>query len=291
MGKVLTHLNFELVSSNDLESFGFDDEFRGNAPVQGKIKRSLDLSLAMLKAVRETLENFLSAWADDPGRAAKDMNINTFEVEQAVYKYFGVPMAVREKYLDTYLKRVRAIARVYRITETGLNKHCVIGIVDDDKVKGRVRFDDFIFPKDSIQSPIRRFFGFQHEWNHRPWRMAIGNIELHYGFLLGNATPDVIARCIVHEATHKFAQTKDILYKHQSFAQLDLDADTKAALVTSVNIPGREKPLVQMSGYDKDAGNNTLASDERMLENADSYAWMARRIWKHATGFKKKKTT
>ena len=55
-----------------------------------------------------------------------------------------------------------------------------------------------------------------------------------------------------------------------------------------VEVPGRDKvrkltnqpkPLIQMAG--EKAMNTGLAiDDEQWLENADSYAWFARRMWK-----------
>jgi hypothetical protein len=91
---------------------------------------------------------------------------------------------------------------------------------------------------------------------------------------------DGIARTIVHEASHKWAFTKDVLYKKDSFLKSDDMLDQQELKKSSIEIPGREKVFRPMMGREK--GQQQLISPERWLENADSYAWLTRRLWKKA---------
>jgi hypothetical protein len=141
-------------------------------------------------------------------------------------------------------------------------------------------------------SPIRRNFGFTDEWGHKAWQLAIGDIELNLSYVR-HEQPDTVARTVVHEASHKFAGTKDVLYKEGSFAKLPADRFQEARDVgliaaadqREIARAGHNKPLRPMSGWEK--GTDSVITDERWLENADSYAWAARRIWKHKTGFRR----
>jgi hypothetical protein len=92
-----------------------------------------------------------------------------------------------------------------------------------------------------------------------------------------------VARTIVHEASHKFPLTKDGLYKHQSFGKTrDLSAEDRLVRDESAITPPRpdNKKMNPMLGREK--GLQNLISAERWLENADSYAWLARRLWKRS---------
>jgi len=207
-------------------------------------------------------------------------------------------------------------------------------------------------------SPIRAAFGFQDEWGHSPclWRFMEGPIKLNTKFIAlppkGQETAKAheLARIIVHEGSHKWAQTKDILYKVSSHGSainefyrarekplgtfafkmkrqemekavkeprpqnsLPSDADVLQEMMGSyfrekwdeikvqeasvaVAMPDRNKvrgvlgtpkKLVKMAGtspmaWDLTPKGTDPIADERWLENADSYAWFARRMWKRA---------
>jgi hypothetical protein len=62
-------------------------------------------------------------------------------------------------------------------------------------------------------------------------------------------------------------------------SQDDLEFLVEVGDQPSIARDGKVKPLRPMSGYDR--GDPTRrVTQERLLENADSYAWAARRIWK-----------
>jgi hypothetical protein len=74
-----------------------------------------------------------------------------------------------------------------------------------------------------------------------------------------------------------------VLYKHQSFGKTkDLSAEDQSVRDESaITRPGRlDKNMNPMLGREKSTQN--LISTERWLENADSYAWLARRLWKRS---------
>ena len=156
-----------------------------------------------------------------------------------------------------------------------------------------------------------------------------------------------MGRILLHEGTHKWAQTKDILYKHPTFgaAAKELDAkfektvkgfafqqELKAEKIPTNTLPsqsqvvelfwrdltakkrfaltsdretrdnvanctlpiqrgkirpysGKEKGLVKMAGagsmaFDLAPAMSGPIDEDRWIENADSYAWFARRMWK-----------
>src|SRR5262249_19890838 len=78
-------------------------------------------------------------------------------------------------------------------------------------------------------SRIRQLFGYEDEWGHTPWFPMIGPICLNISYYFGSSPPARsnsdseavwMARTLVHEGTHKWAQTKDILYKHSSYGKI-----------------------------------------------------------------------
>jgi hypothetical protein len=224
------------------------------------------------------------------------------------------------------------------------------------KVQGGVPFSE---TKSAGVSPIRAAFGFQDEWGHSPclWRRMEGPIRINTRFLplppagKEKSKAHEVARIIVHEGSHKWAQTKDIMYKASTigtdintwyeardkeaksfkFEQLkkkmtaqiqeprpqsSLPSDSQVLQEmmgsymrerwaqrqeqeAAIAVPmgkrdkvrgtlGNEKKLVKMAGeramaFDLAPVGTEPIADERWLENADSYAWFARRMWKRAT--------
>jgi hypothetical protein len=132
----------------------------------------------------------------------------------------------------------------------------------------------------------------------------------------GFTKAEEIARTLVHEASHRFAQTKDILYKqsslgarlkeddkqemqrlpgeskaefdeHRRFAKDVIQEMSAAAQITSRALAGdgRAEVKLRQTGLQKDLVSLAPKSGPEILpvqwlENADSYAWFARRVWK-----------
>jgi hypothetical protein len=207
-------------------------------------------------------------------------------------KYFHIDIDLADLSAQRkHLKCVDRIRWVYQTINTGLTLRSCDIIIEhmSATTKARVALEQV---QRTGASPIRRNFGFTDEWGHKPWQQAIGDIELNLSYVRGER-PDTVARTVVHEASHKFANTKDVLYKDGSFAKLDrtMFEDARDLGIIGANDQReitratRTKPLRPMSGWEK--GTNNVITDERWLENADSYAWAARRIWKKKTGFRR----
>ncbi len=159
---------------------------------------------------------------------------------------------------------------------------------------------------------LGRFF-LVNEDQHWPWdevqKLAVEGIEgtwlkrreihLNYEYLIKDeSTPDIIAKTILHEATHKWAYTSDVCYKastysvkqetDQSYLERQIRQgflerveranerqDGKSLIAFSNQVTGKEKKIPT---YVK----NALQTAANMwVKNADSYAWAARRLWKH----------
>ena len=276
MGELFKYRTFTVVTSPELEKAGLDTMLRCDGRVHQRIRNSLDQATAMVSVMLQALEEFRSARPTSP---------ESTDTGLALRKYFQLivdGMAFR------YWGRVEGIQKVYKKVETGLGLACPIVLMSSANMVGRVATDK---KAHFTVSPIRSIFNFQTEWRHKHWVQSVGDIELDVGYVLG-APEDSIARTIVHEASHKFAQTKDVLYKDESFSQRSRETLAEAIEMGDqkvVTIPGRDKKLLPLSGYER--SDDSVISDDRLLENADSYAWAARRIWKHRTGFKQQRKT
>jgi hypothetical protein len=104
----------------------------------------------------------------------------------------------------------------------------------------------------------------------------------------------LVARLLLHEATHKWANTKDICYKWDTIAQKfkhkewEKAADqrkTSNAFMLGQKIKEGVQP--QLARTDKAKPLLPLAKEgvaiEEWVYNADSYACAARRLWKEET--------
>ncbi len=82
-------------------------------------------------------------------------------------------------------------------------------------------------------SPIRATFGYADEHGHVAWRDLGGPILLSTSWLkrpeesANYSKAEEIARTLVHEASHRFAGTRDILYKADSLG-VELNAMDQA---------------------------------------------------------------
>jgi hypothetical protein len=208
-----------------------------------------------------------------------------------------------------YWKYVQGILQTFLKIKIGLSSAYTVSVRTlDEGERGRILRSIPTLQPGASASPIRQAFGFLHEWDHQDWvsYRHIGNIELSPQWVC-SGKPDEVARTIVHEASHKFAYTNDVLYKHETFAkrknwelddvaqkaaaelaqkaaaELAQKAAAELARATISDIPGRTKALVPMMGFEgghPGFEEPQVIVPERWLENADSYAWFARRMYK-----------
>jgi hypothetical protein len=231
------------------------------------------------------------------GRLVHDPNVELdhSEVGQGLVKYFNLKSSKVE-----YWKFVQGIVRTFMEIKTNLTNGYTLILADlNTKVgeRGRVeRSNRQITPASDADSFRKRFgfvtnrFGRVDENGHvlyyeQYW--TIGDIQISVEWVCDQAKPpeaEAIARTIVHEASHKWAFTDDVLYKHESFAKLPDDhPDFKYRdRQETIKIPGRDD-LLPIMGMETDYDEQpVLITVERLLENADSYAWFARRMRKRA---------
>jgi hypothetical protein len=278
MAVLFSHRRFTVVSADSL--VGFDQELKQNPALLAKIKRSLDLSIEMTSAAYWALFNFESMWRISGDTVATDKDAKAVIPALLEYFQFDVKTADTQS-KNKNMRMMDRIKRVYDLINGGLTlRDSTIVIGDMAGANGRIAMEQ---KRRTDVSPIRRNFGFTTEWQHKPWQMAVGDIELSVAYVRGGRE-DEIARTLVHEASHKFAQTKDILYKKDAFHKVAgaglqdlIDLGDQA----EVTLPGRAKKMLPMSGLERGTQDYTLVVAEHLLENADSYAWAARRIWKH----------
>ncbi|MGE0120516.1 MAG: hypothetical protein AB7S71_24210 [Dongiaceae bacterium] len=264
--------------------------------VKNKLRQAIELAPLMvreaLNALRQHLvydeptrsfDNWMASQklAPDPGQT---------ETGLALTKYFnlyfpgaGGPSAGAAASSSAYWKYVRGIVTVYERIRDGMAGNFEVVVEYLPTSAGQVSNAG---GKPGPVSPIRAIFGFADEYGHVEWTTNTGDphrIKIGSRYLCDSQTrAEDLARTIVHEASHKFARTKDILYKSSSFAK-DLDAFVEAPdAQQAVSRAARpDKPLQPLTGF-ADRAAKTIIADERYLENADSYAWTARRLWKRA---------
>jgi hypothetical protein len=107
------------------------------------------------------------------------------------------------------------------------------------------------------------------------------------------ASDESVARLLFHEATHKWANTKDICYKWDTIAQKYKHTEwnkaitewrTDKARTLATKIRDNIQPTVDRGSNRKPLMPLTkegVAATE-WVYNADSYAWAAYRLWKKA---------
>ncbi len=267
----------------------------------------------------------LATWSecnDDPDPSQADLDM-TKEVDNGLNKYFHIGDQPLEQ-----AAAVRGIQRVFASIQDGLNDNdCRVQLWSfvNKSIHGAVKNVGDTQPGTKA-SPIRAAFGFTDEFGHTPWLGLGGPILISTDWL--KRPPDSekytkaeeFARLLVHEASHRYASTKDILYKADSMSvelkEMDLkfkeikdqklkpgesakayfeerefnlqhltEQSAKAAvgqrMLASHALPktrklGIEKDLVGMAPR---TGKPAIAAAQ-WLENADSYAWFARRVWR-----------
>ena len=163
-------------------------------------------------------------------------------------------------------------------------------------------------------SPIRERFGGEDVWGHTEWQGFGGPIIFSVEYFADGEKNvkkeninEMMARVLVHEASHRWGDTTDVMYKNSTFGKkaslhdkavlrgMDTGSDKfrakklfgEAAQIAMAGVEregkmrtklSEPKPLVGMKG---NKVGDVPIEDKRWLENADSYAWFARRMWKY----------
>jgi len=147
------------------------------------------------------------------------------------------------------------------------------------------------------QHPLAVYFrtAVPDENGHIPWPQWLMTRDIHLRLDGLNFADDGKVACLLlHEATHKWANTTDVCYKYQTIAQKlkhnewnkaedQRKSDKAKALARQIQVgaqrqlirPDKAKPLLPMA--------KEGVSAEDLVYNADSYACMARRLWKEET--------
>jgi hypothetical protein len=253
----------------DLRSWSLLDR-----PVQQRLTDAISTAPLMVREALGLLTEYLSLEGAEKDIKNGLAKLRFSPTGLALRKYFHLlPVAPK------YWHHVRGIIGVFKKIQAGF---AVPYKVELDLFVGPfARMNACVKEKSTLKapvSPIRAHFGFTDEYGHVPYDGigSVGRIRLSYDYVTAPQTTfDAIARTLVHEMSHRSAMTKDILYKVDCFAKTGLVDDPEQM---KVRLPGREKPLTPMTGFAD--GYLDVIADERYLENADSYAWTARRLWK-----------
>jgi len=207
----------------------------------GAISLSRQMSALALRLLRG-YERKLIVKSVDP-QMAKDFFASGEVVKEALERYFGITKA-----MATFTTDLNTIIAKLTTTEAGLKNpfQIVVGnICDLDDIKDGIR-DAFLELKQgefrSALAELKYIRTGTRGWVGPPTN-ALQRIHLNVNMVDKDAE-DRIARTIIHEATHKFAGTDDIAYKADNLKH--------------------------------NAGGHA-----NLTNNADSYAWCCRRIWKN----------
>lgn len=229
---------------------------------------------------------------------------NNSYVLTALHKYFS--LSPQDALRASITQR---IGEIYRMTLAGLMGEYSLYVFAPDAAKERTNaFVPGTPPKGS--AALGAFFSSK---DHMPWaafqaaaykdsKVAREKREIHLS-LTYIASPDAasadIARTIIHEGTHKWANTTDVCYKHSTvskcftkddidtikpvtgsgFTRYTEDMDEKAEKLriqftkfNKVTMQAVRVPAYESSAFKTEA--------DSWVKNADSYAWAARRLWK-----------
>ena len=173
---------------------------------------------------------------------AKDLFSSGAVVKEALERYFGIIKAS-----PTFEADLTTIIAILEATEAGLRApfDIVVGNIHDwDDIRDGVR-DAFVeVTAGRFRAAVGelKFIRTGTEGWVGPPANAQRRIHLNVSSI-NNKPEDLITRIIVHEATHKFAGTVDVAYKWENLKH--------------------------------NAGGHA-----NLTNNADSYAWACRRIWK-----------
>lgn len=195
-----------------------------------------------------------------------------YETIASLTKYFRIHKS-NDPYTD-----VQKITMIYRCIKTGLSAPYKIWLYG-----APAKQHGYMPATPDMETALNRFMDPSADVDghliHRPNR--VGEIHLNYIWLKKPDVPaDQIARCIVHEASHKWGYTNDKVYKSERVFNDDAQSREEAVAfreLESLAVVGG-KSIVPI-----DKAGDTV-SNRDLITNADSYAWAARRIWKRRVG-------
>lgn len=321
----------------------------GQKPFPIRLRNNLTMGIRiaplMLESAKRAITEY-SLYLNESGHFNQD---RIRAIEEGLDKYFELDYIVQGGMTDQSV--LNGILNVYRLVAQGMENGYELQLCVNtaDSLRGRVQLDSNINNPGTQPSPIRTLFGFTDEFGHVAWNPTLVNAPIGIGVAWLASAPVKeldetmvglsVARVLVHEGTHKWATTKDVLYKHQSAAW---KANTEEAAVDITSImkthnwkkaAGNDKvfdknlgvhadkttnnnqrqilrdKMVNLEHYNQIAAQNAVASTHRnktrpfsgenkplismnvrgmgveinpirWLENADSYSWFARRMWK-----------
>ena len=246
-----------------------------------------------------------------PGRGSAEFLPESPEREKsltntvlALYKYFNIPYDLRERGQDHELwLKVEKICSLYERVLNGLRgpyriylfEPQIQGKTDTDGALGFVRHTRLA---QGQSHPLETYFRNTpvDTEGHIPWPtwLVCSDIHLKMEALSRWADEGRVAALLLHEATHKWANTTDVCYKFQSLAyklkhteweKAEGERKTERAKDLTRRIKDGLQP--QLIRADKAKPLLPLAKQgitvEQWVYNADSYACMARRLWKEET--------
>jgi hypothetical protein len=221
----------------------------------------------------------------------------------ALYKYFNLPHDLRSlNRSDPRWNNVERICGIYEKTLAGLEQPYKIFLYETQNTGSSQKALGFVRHKARETEPIHEYFRTApNEDGHilYPKFGETSDIHIRMDALAAKINNHVnseslVAALLLHEATHKWANTLDICYKWDTMAQRNkhqewdkaqgdrktdkaksLDRSIKSGLQPALNLPGRSKPLLSLA-------KEGVAS-ESWVYNADSYSCAARRMWKQTS--------
>lgn len=305
-----------------------------NTKLRDRIQDGLALAPLMVRCALSRLKTYQSFMVGTDGEEGVSSDALA-DIGDGLHKYFEMEAVIESGHsLQSFL---RGLVTVYTAVAEGLKApHDVIFYPErpGETAKAKTQLDGVVRPGSQSASFARAAFGFVDEFGHADWQGFTGGILMSQEYFAKSIPPsswepgEEIARVLVHEGTHRWAQTKDINYKHNSAAwRLDAeekkiasdaaceasfgafawkrmspkDKDTKLAYQRKTFVdPARNvahqnivrdrganaKPLMSLNVrglVDASRHRDGTAIDPlRWIENADSYSWFARRMWKQS---------
>jgi len=274
---------------------GFDYERSWIDKLDNAVKKAKMMVQVTIKDLTEYMGSEAMRTAGLPGR-------NFDEVENALAKYFNLRMATMNYSANPVVNRykywgyVEGVLEVYNSISRGFSVPYEI-LIYSQKKKADGSFEHgHVLAGRGMDSALMTMLAKPDPMGHVPWG-TVKTSEIHLNVEWFNSPAvddDDVARTIVHEASHKWAYTNDILYKSNSYRSSLADDPGKlddavqlgmqetipraGAMKMAAGVGGaapQPKPIYRMMG-EKDI------KPLELLRNADSYAWVARRLWKKA---------
>ena len=271
---------------------GGDLEYLTEADVLLPMRRD-KLERAALKArmmVKTAVAKIKEYTSSEAMRRAGFDDAPNYEIENAFAKYFNL-----QPNHPRYWSFVEGILEVYNSIWRGISVSFVIVIYSQDKKADGSMEHGHVLAGPGMDFALGTMLAKMDPMGHVPWgTVNTSEINLNLEWFKAHTISDEeVARTLVHEASHKFAYTNDILYKSNSYkATLSTDPDKLdevvqlglqetvtrggvAKMMAGVGGAAVAKPLYRMMGEKE-------LKPLELLRNADSYSWVARRLWKKA---------